>query len=63
MKFVRSRRGIAAIVALLLILFLFRPGVHKLRDRISNSISSALGRRVSIDDVRFHVLPRPGFDL
>lgn len=52
-----------AIVALLLILFLFRPGVHQLRNRICNSIGSALGRRVAIDDVHFHILPRPGFDL
>ena len=63
MKFLRSRRGIAAIVALLLILFLFRPGVHQLRNRIATSIGSALGRRVAIDNVRFRILPRPGFDL
>jgi hypothetical protein len=53
----------AAVVALVLILFLFRPGVYKLRNRISNSIGSALGRRVSIDSVHFHLLPRPGFAL
>jgi len=62
-KFVRSRRGIAAIVAVVLILFLFRPGVHQLRNRIATSIGSALGRRVAIDNVRFRILPRPGFDL
>jgi hypothetical protein len=54
---------VAAVVALVLILFLFRPGVYKLRNRISNSIGSALGRRVSIDSVHFHLLPRPGFAL
>jgi hypothetical protein len=59
----RSRRGVAAIAALLLILFLFRPGVHQLRSRIATSIGSALGRRVAIDNVRLRVLPRPGFDL
>jgi hypothetical protein len=53
----------AAVVALVLILFLFRPGVYKLRNRISTSIGSALGRRVTIDNVRFRLLPRPGFDL
>ena len=63
MKFLRSRRGLIAVAALLLILFVARPGVYPLRHRISNSIGSALGRRVSIDNVRFHVLPRPGFDL
>jgi len=62
-KFIRSRRGVAAIAALLLILFLFRPGVYRLRNRIATSIGSALGRRVALDNVRFHLLPRPGFDL
>ncbi len=62
-KFLRSRRGLAAIVALVLILFLFRPGVYKLRIRIADSIGSALGRRVTLDGVRLRVLPRPGFDL
>jgi len=62
-NFLRSRRGVAAVVALVLILFLFRPGVYRLRNRISNTIGSALGRRVSIDSVHFHLLPRPGFAL
>jgi hypothetical protein len=62
-KFLRSRRVLAALAALLLILFLFRPGVHGLRERIAGSIGSALGRRVALDKVRVHVLPRPGFDL
>ena len=53
----------AAIAALVLILFLFRPGVYKLRIRIAGSIGSALGRRVVIDNVSLHFLPRPGFDL
>ena len=51
------------VTAILLILFLFRPGVRHLRYRIAGSISSALGRRVTLDNVRIHVLPRPGFDL
>jgi hypothetical protein len=62
-SFLRSRRGVAAIAALLLLLFLFRPGVYKLRIRIAGSIGSALGRRVVIDNVSLHFLPRPGFDL
>jgi AsmA-like protein len=53
----------AVLSALLLILFLFRPGVHQLRNRIAGSIGSALGRRVTLDTVRVHLLPRPGFDL
>jgi hypothetical protein len=62
-KFLRSRHGVAAVAALLLILFLYRPGVYKLRNRIATSIGSALGRRVALDNVRLHLLPRPGFDL
>ena len=63
MKFLRSKRGVAAVAALVLILFLFRPGVYKLRNRIAGSIGSALGRRVTLDNVSLHFLPRPGFDL
>lgn len=63
MRFLRSKRGMAAMVATLLILFLFRPGVYRLRNRIANSIGSALGRKVTLDNVRVHLLPRPGFDL
>jgi hypothetical protein len=62
-RFLRSRVGIVAIAGLILILFLFRPGVYKLRNRISTSIGNALGRRVSLDNVRLRLLPRPGFDL
>jgi hypothetical protein len=62
-KFLRSRRGLAALAALVLILFLFRPGVHQLRARIAGTIGSALGRKVTIENVRVHLLPRPGFDL
>lgn len=53
----------AALALLILILFLFRPGVYKLRQRIAWSIGSAIGRRVALDNVRIHLLPRPGFDL
>src|ERR1700688_5069098 len=52
-----------ALVALVLLLFLFRPGVYRLRNRIAASIGNALGRRVDIDNVRLRLLPRPGFDL
>ncbi len=63
LKFLLSARGLAAVATLLLILFLFRPGLYKFRNRLSASIGGALGRRVTIDNVHFHLLPRPGFDL
>jgi hypothetical protein len=50
-------------IALLLGLLLFRPGAFRLHNRIARSIGNALGRRVTIDNVRLHALPRPGFDL
>jgi hypothetical protein len=62
-KFLRSKRGLALLAALLLIMFLWRPGVYRLRNRISSSIGNALGRRVTINNVKLRILPRPGFDL
>jgi hypothetical protein len=62
-NFLRSRRGVAALAAFVLVLFLFRPGVYQLRKRIAWSIGGALGRRVELDNVHLRLLPRPGFDL
>ncbi len=58
-----KRRIAAAVVAILLILFLVRPGVSRLKLRIANSISRALARPVAIGSVQLRFLPRPGFDL
>ena len=62
-RFLRSGRAAAVLAALLIALFLFRPAAYHLRTRIASSIGSALGRRVSIDNVHLRLLPRPGFDL
>jgi uncharacterized protein involved in outer membrane biogenesis len=40
-----------------------RPGVYQLRNRIAGSIGRALDRRVALDNVHLHLLPRPSFDL
>jgi len=37
--------------------------VYQLRSRIAGSIGRALDRRVALDNVRLHFLPRPSFDL
>lgn len=64
MKFLRSRRGKLLLgAALILVLFLVRPGVGRLRARIVNSISMALGRPVTVSAVNLRLLPQPGFDL
>ena len=61
--FTSTRRVAAAAVVILLGLFLWRPGVSRLKTRIIQSISRAVGRPVDIGAVHFRFLPRPGFDL
>jgi uncharacterized protein involved in outer membrane biogenesis len=61
--FFTRRRIIAAVVVAVLLLFLVRPGVSRLKVRIVNSISRALARPVEIGSVHLRFLPRPGFDL
>jgi hypothetical protein len=64
-SFWRSKRGglVATGLVVLLALFLVRPGANRLRNRIVNSISLALGRPVDVAAVRLRLLPQPGFDL
>ncbi len=52
-----------AAVVILLALFLVRPGVSRLKARITNSISRAVARPVEIGSVHLRFLPQPGFDL
>jgi AsmA family/AsmA-like C-terminal region len=60
----RSRRGLAvAGLAILLGLFLVRPGATRLKVRIANSVGLALQREVEIHRVRLRLLPQPGFEL
>ena len=60
----RSKPGIVTlIVALLLALFLIRPGAGRLRTRIVSAIGLALGRQVDVSSVHMRLLPHPGFDL
>ncbi len=58
-----KRRVAAAAVVILLGLFLWRPGVSRLKTRIIQSISRAVGRPVDIGQVHLRFLPQPGFDL
>jgi hypothetical protein len=62
-KLSSKRRTAIAAVAVLLILFLVRPGVSQLKARIASSISRAVARPVEIGAVQLRFLPRPGFDL
>ncbi len=58
-----TRRGALVFGAVLLAMFLVRPGVARLKHRIESSLGDALGRRVEIGSVHLRVLPQPGFDL
>jgi AsmA family/AsmA-like C-terminal region len=62
-KTLLSRRIVIAVGVLLLVLFLIRPGADRLRWRITQSISQALGRKVNIGYVHLRFLPRPGFEF
>jgi hypothetical protein len=62
-KFFSSKRRIAVAAVLLLLLFLLRPGVSRLKARIASSIGAGLARPVEIGSVHLRLLPRPGFDL
>jgi hypothetical protein len=58
-----SRRGLVTIAVILIALLVARPGAGRLRWRISNSISLAIGKRVQIGSVHLRFLPRFGFEL
>jgi len=63
-SFLRSKRGwMLVCAALLLGLFLVRPGAARLKERIAGSIAVALQRQVEIGSVHIRLLPQPGFDL
>jgi AsmA family len=61
--FLSKRQVLIAAVVILLGLFLVRPGVSRLKERIANSISQAVARPVEIGAVHLRFLPQPGFDL
>ena len=63
MKFLSSKRHVVAAVAVVIALFLIRPGASHLKSRIIYSISAGVGRPVDIGSVHIRLLPRPGFDL
>jgi AsmA family len=64
LRFLRGKRGVViAAIVLVVALFLIRPGAGRLRTRIVQSISLALGRPVDVTSVSVQLLPQPGFDL
>jgi AsmA protein len=59
-----SKLVLAAAVVLLLGIFL-PPNINgtRFRDRLAPALSAVLGRQVKIGQVKYRLLPRPGFDL
>ena len=57
-----KRRVVLSAIAILLVLFMVRPGVSRLKARIANSISRAVARPAEIGSVHLRFLP-PGFDV
>jgi hypothetical protein len=62
-KLFSSKRRVIVAAAIVLLLFLFRPGASHLKLRIASSLSSGVGRAVEIGSAHLRLLPRPGFDL
>jgi hypothetical protein len=58
------RVTIAAVLVLLVFVFL-PPNINgvRFRDSLAGSLSNALGRQVKIGQVKYRILPRPGFEL
>lgn len=63
MKLTSKRRLAVLAAAILLGLFLVRPGVSRLKTRITVALSRAIARPVDIGSVHLRFLPQPGFDL
>jgi len=59
----RSRRSLAIVCTLTFVLFLIRPQADRVRWRVSQSISAAIGKRVQIGSLHLRFLPQPGFEL
>ncbi len=58
-----SKRAMVLAALVVLVLFLVRPQVGRVRWRVVGAISQALGRRVEIGSVHLRFLPQPGFEL
>jgi hypothetical protein len=64
LKFLGSRRGkVALSAALVLLLFVTRPGAQSLRARLVRSLGLALNRQVEVSRVNIRLLPQPSFEL
>jgi AsmA protein len=65
MAMTRNAKLVLAIAIVLLLGIFLPPNINgtRFRDRLAPALSSALGREVKIGQVKYRLLPRPGFDI
>jgi AsmA-like C-terminal region/AsmA family len=65
MAFTRNSKLILALALVLLLGIFLPPNINgtRFRDRLAPALSAVLGRQVKIGQVKYRLLPRPGFDL
>lgn len=63
MRKIFSRRMAIGVCLLVLLLFLARPRVGRLRGTVAQAISQGVGRRAEISSIHLRLFPRLGFEL
>ncbi len=60
-----SRRLMSAVVLVILLALILPPfiNVNRYRNRVAGAIGRALGREVTVSNIEFKLLPRPGVVL
>src|SRR4051812_44770605 len=61
----RKRRGILALIVLILLAIFVPPfiSMNRLKGRLGTAVGNAIGRQVSIGRISLRLLPQPGFNL
>jgi len=65
MELTRNSKLVLALAAMVLLGIFLPPNINdpRFRDRLAPALSAVLGRQVKIGQVKYRLLPRPGFDL
>src|SRR5215467_9340555 len=63
--FTGKSKLVLALIGLLLLGIFLPPNINgtRFRDSLAPALSAALGREVKIGQVKYRLLPRPGFDI
>src|SRR5215472_18666681 len=65
MELTRNGKLVLGLAAVVLLGIFLPPNINgtRFRDRLAPALSTVLGRQVKIGQVKYRLLPRPGFDL